>query len=372
MPSHSQKGRSAAYSRSVRYYRNGTEEAEIIADLILSRLTSVHGAKGLYVYDYAGIIGYLARRVDRNGLLSFAVYERKDLANAMEMRFKRRKEKYPRAQRPIFLTAPNVWAHLNGYQDRLLRNDEYRSWKQGLEKAAGLDVHAQYEGVKFVLPYLPDADDSKDGDDEIWTSFEITLKRCLRLKRRRLMHQIWRFFVGRWMESAKSVSPKTEMVTGWPRAKRAADGYLALNLGANRRAIERAIKDLDRLGYIQAAFYIPSGLRNKRGIYYYFPASGIPSEQPTRHPEITPRGALHWMRESRREWGRWEREDAERALRDKEIVEGFRLEEAEREGQERADREDTEQEEQERPRSYDELIELEVKRRRKHQQQEDI
>ena len=368
--------RSSALSQAIRYYEAGTTEAEMIVNIILSRLQPVANAKLLYVYNYAGITGYLGRRVDAKGRIVFAVYKRNDYASAAGLRFKRDRIKYPRANRPIFLTAPNVWAHLEGYQDQYLRRDEYRKWKEDLERAAGLAKYRADVPIWVNLPKLPNPEGDIEFDREsanlAWQMLGNRLGRRLYVKRRRLMYRVWRFFVERWMVSATSVSPRTGTVTGWPRAVKAADGYLALKMGVNRRAIERAIDDLDRLGYIQAVYYLDSGLRNKRGIYYYYPGSGVPPEQPTRCPEVTPRQVLHLMRQTRWDREREKREAEERDFEYKGILEQLRLAEVARTEQEQADREADERERQERPLSYLEMVDFEVKRRREDQGQEDI
>jgi hypothetical protein len=309
MLAQSQKVRSSAYLESVRNYRAGTMEAEAIQHYLLLRLRRVQGAKRLYVYNYAGITGYLAPRVDANKLICFAVFERKDLSAAMQLRFRRRKDKYRFAQRPIFLTAPNVFAHLEGYQSRILEPHDYREWKERLERAAGLQELEDAE-LRYALPLLPDPDAdfqfvNEEGETVTVTGkvawwglrLEQKLGRRLRQKRRRLMFRVWQFFVGRWKVSAMSVSARTGTATGWPRAIKAADVYLAKKLGVSRHAIARVIGDLDRLGYIQAVMCLPSGQPGKRGIYAYFPASGNPPERTTRRFDVTPQGALAWMRE---------------------------------------------------------------------------
>ena len=66
--------------------------------------------------------------------------------------------------------------------------------------------------------------------------------------------------------------------------------------------------DLDRLGLIQAALYEPSEVKNKRGIYSYFPGEGIPSQQPTRHWKVTLHETMHCVRMfllSQGRYGRW-------------------------------------------------------------------
>lgn len=342
MTSHLSPKLSTAYARSVHYYVAGNYEAELIVNLILSRLERVKGS-GLiddkitsgphakrYVYDFAGITGHLAVRVDTHGRIVFAVYE-------------------IGKRRPVFLTAPNVWAHLNGYQGKILANDEIQEWSERLLSAAEVieddetrpeppdayldrlhflrsgnrvgDEYGMLEGDKedieeyeaalkkykenepirrfrAALPFLPDPDDTENSTrgDEIWTSFERTLRHRLYLKRRRLMFRIWRHLVRRWNASAVAISDRTGKLRGWPCAIKAADVYLAKRLRVTRHAVARAIKELDKLGYIQAVRYEVSGELNKKGIYWYFPGDGQPREEPTRNPEITARGALAWIR----------------------------------------------------------------------------
>jgi hypothetical protein len=129
-----------------------------------------------------------------------------------------------------------------------------------------------------------------------------------------LMYHVLQFFGRRWSASANLISLRTGTVTGWPHAVKASDGYLAARLKITSKQARTVINDLDRLGYIQAAFCAPSGQPNKRGIYYYFPGSGIPPDQPTRHPKITPRGALDWMRKQRAVWEAAKQEDEKRRL----------------------------------------------------------
>jgi hypothetical protein len=297
----------AAYSQAVHYYRADTDAAWAIVDFILSHLKPALDGSGsadwgdyaghahLYHYDYAGITGRLARRVDKKGRILFAVYTS--------------------APHPVFLTAPNVWAHLNGYRRAVLSRDEYAEWKERLEQAAGViepdtrpeppdsyldrsrylkggngdgfeyaklegdeeDI-AEYEALlreyrerellrRFIsaLPTLPDPFGSRftARGDEVWAAFERCLGRRLYLKRRQLIYRIWRHLVRRWIASARAISDRTGRVRGWPCAIEAADVYLAKKLEVDRNAAARAIKDLDRMGYIQAVMYKPKVSYNK-------------------------------------------------------------------------------------------------------------
>src|SRR5258708_3713937 len=96
----------------------GTQSAWEIEQFILGCLDPVVDKEGepsekLYVYRYAGLIGQLAPRdkPDRNGRIGFLLYEKKSVDAARLLSFRRDRKNYPRAPRPIFLTATNVFAH---------------------------------------------------------------------------------------------------------------------------------------------------------------------------------------------------------------------------------------------------------------------
>ncbi len=281
----------------------------MILDCLLSRLDPVDrsgphpqfgGRARLYIYNRAGMVGYLALRKDRKGLISFALYRRSSFNHAVRLEFKRKKDRFPRAQRPVFLTAIDVWAHLNGHSKTYLEPQEYADWKQSLERAAGVDQFEQDDTVlRYVLPILP-------GPDEDWwrNHAELVLGRRLYARRRRLIHRIWQFLVDHWNSTATSPCRWAGKVTGWPRAIRAADIYLAKVLAVDRNAVARAIHDLDRLGFVQAVRYERPADPHKRGIYWYFPDSGRPPAKPTRDPDVTILGARRWMHEQDRVFGR--------------------------------------------------------------------
>jgi hypothetical protein len=287
---HSKKGRSAAYEHSVRHYKVGTPSADTIQEFLLSAFEEVEGATRLYLYDAGGFYGHMAPRVDRNGLLVFVVYPKE--RGVTKLQFRRRK-KYRRAQRAIFLTAPEVWAHLQGSKGHL-RKEHYRPWKRWLERKLGLDDLDS----KYPLPALFDPEYVDEEEPELnlelaarqWFHFEQFLGKRLTSPYRNLMYSVWSFFLDLWRKTATMTS------TGLPRAIRAADGYVAQKLGVSSRfSVRRAINDLDRLGYLQAAMYERSSI-GKRGIYWYLPGTGTPSNAPTRHPRITARDALACIR----------------------------------------------------------------------------
>ncbi len=277
----------------------GTEDADTIAEFLLSHFDLVELSTKLYAYDIRGISGHLALRVDRNGLIVFALYPKKP--GATRLKFKRDKGKYRYAQRPIFFTAPEIWAHLNGYAGLHLKPDEYREWKLRLEAAAEIVE----EELRFKLPRFPwPGDADEDGwHEEKWAEFEAILKKRLARPYRWKMHWVYVFFGQRWIDTSKKTW------TGMPCCIKASDGYIAENIGTSRHAIRRIILDLDRLGCIQAAIYEPSGEKNKKGIYSYLPGMGIPPKTPTRHPRITKRETLTCMREFiRRNVADWRKE----------------------------------------------------------------
>ena len=294
MASQSRKPRrSAAYLRSTRHYVAGSIGARKITDLILSRLKPVPRSTGLYIYDTGGIFGHLAVRSDRNGLIGFAVYERDP--KAKRHRFRRSSMRV--AERPIFLTAPTVWAHLHGHIGRDLKPAEYPEWKRQLEHAAGLkkdDAEQPKRKIKYALPCVPDPDSASEGDKNPppeWAAFEAILGKRLIAPYRRSIYRVWGFFVKRWKETSMTT------ISGFPCCVKASDGYLAKQFHKSRYAVIRTIKDLDRLGLIQVAWYQRSDLAKMKGIYWYFPGSGRPPSRPTRRPDVTPREVLAYMRE---------------------------------------------------------------------------
>ncbi len=232
----------------------------------------------------------MAPRADENGLLVFAIYPKK--RGVIKLQF-RRKERFRYAQRPIFLTAPEVWANLNGHEGRL-KNTDYREWKRSLERQVGLDYLDSTTPLKYPPPPLFDPEDVDDENLELaskqWFHFEQFLGKRLTSPYRSLMYGVWSFFLDLWRKTATMTS------TGQPRAIKAADGYVAQKLGVSSRfSVRRAINDLDRLGYLQAAMYERSST-GKRGIYCYLPGAGTPPSVPTRHPRITARDALACVR----------------------------------------------------------------------------
>jgi hypothetical protein len=52
-----------------------------------------------------------------------------------------------------------------------------------------------------------------------------------------------------------------------------------VQLGKSRFQIMRAIADLERAAFIQAAFYDLAPNRNQRGIYSYIPGNGVKSSE---------------------------------------------------------------------------------------------
>ncbi len=134
MPPHSQNKRSAAYLDSIRYYLDGSWEADAISECILSHLKPVESSTRLrgfgdepladrYSYDLAGIKGELVRRVDGEGRILFVVYRGREP--------------------PVFLTEPDVWAHLDGYQGQRIR----------IRKAGG--GRGRYRGIRGPAEGVP-------------------------------------------------------------------------------------------------------------------------------------------------------------------------------------------------------------------------
>ena len=309
MPSSLRKRNDVAYSKATQIYRAGTATADNITRFLLELLQPLKGSRGsLYVYNFAGINGYLTPRIDANGLIVFAVYTRRNTSELRQLTFRRNKEKYPRAQRPLFLTAPNVWAHLNNYPKQILDKEDYRKWKADLEIACEVDnyIEEQPWDLKFTLSQLPDPDCPQSSDTEIsvhetgiWEKCEKRLKRRLFTKRRRLLYAVLHYFVERWIASANSPSNWTGKALGWPKAIKASYGYLASSLEITLKQARAAIKDLDQLGYIQAVYYAPSGKPNKKGIYYFFPDSALEFKNSSLSSDASPIGALDWMRKQK-------------------------------------------------------------------------
>jgi len=306
------KRRSAAYAHSVRHYMAHTTAGEAITRFLLSQLKPVQGSitrdglSRLYIYDYSGVVGQLARRVDQEGRICFAVYPTESADAAQRLQFKRRRGRYPRAQRPIFLTAPNVWAHLNGYPNQLLLCSDYRGWKESLEQAAGVCSYASDSLLRqrYPIPFLCDPAQKIAIDDDgqeipasaVWWFVERQIGRRLYMGRRVLMWRVWSYFLQAW-EAALHAGSRSGNISEHPHAVKAADTYLAKILGAHRSAIARAIADLDKLGYLQAVLYEPSQQPNRRGIYWYYPSDGRPRKQATRNPDVTPKAVLARIRE---------------------------------------------------------------------------
>jgi hypothetical protein len=90
----------------------------------------------------------------------------------------------------------------------------------------------------------------------------------------------------KWKESALSSRQKL------PCGIKVTDGYLAERFGVTRYSIGRAIRDLDRLGYVQALIYENPTEPKKRGKYIYGPGPGFPPKTQTRHLRITDRQTL--------------------------------------------------------------------------------
>ena len=286
------KARSPALIRATRNYEAGTPQAAKIVDRILWELTPVKRSSKYYIYNKGGFYGHIIARSDKNGLIVFVLYQKPHKTK----RLKFRRSKVPNAERPIFITAPSIWAHMHGHGGLHLERAEYPFWKNKLEQAAGLTEEKQIQlspkksRAPYPLPFMPSPDDDAEQVQRRWAQFAGILEKRLNRNYRQSIYCVWQFFVERWKESAKISK------TGAPCLVKATDGYLGQRFHTSRHAIRRAIMDLDRLGMIQAALYEPSGVKNKRGIYSYFPGRGIPRQQPTRHWKVTLHETMHCVR----------------------------------------------------------------------------
>jgi hypothetical protein len=287
MAIHSQRDLPSAYHRSVRPYLAETPDARKISELILSHFKPVKGSTDLYLYNIAGLSSHLALRVDRNGLIVFALYPRNPKVTKLQYRRKRGRNRL--AQRPTFLTAPEIWARINGHHNLLLKREEYPRWKQDLEAAADIVE----ERVSFEIPSVPafDGNPGSNLNTERWAALETVLGKRLIAPYRKKLYLVWLFYAERWIKTSKKSR------TRLPCCIWASDGNVAKTLNLSRDAVRRVIVDLDRLGLIQAAMTVPSGEATKRDMYAYLPGTGLPPREPTRRFDINGRHTLACMRD---------------------------------------------------------------------------
>jgi hypothetical protein len=265
------------YDAAIRPYRAGTISAETIADFLLSRLRPVSHARKLYVYDYGGLYGHLAQRVDDKDCIVFALYRKK--SGETQLKFKRRKEVFSTAQRPVFLTAPEVWAHMNGCKGHL-PPDAYAEWMASLQNAAGVYM---YLGLRYWAPSMPSRHSVKHRKYWLSKGKEVASRLGKRFTRKSwtLMSTIHEFFLMRWATKA------VESGRGLPFAIRASDGYLGKRFETTRDSARRAVIDLEKAGFIQAAIAEPTS--KGQPLYWYIPGTGEPAAESTRQRQIEPR-----------------------------------------------------------------------------------
>jgi hypothetical protein len=285
---HASMRKSRAYLVALQPFDASTRVGQHLRAFILEKLTRLKGAKDVYAYSFGGYVGHLAPRVDLKGCICFAVYRRKSVGKRLT--FKRDKKKYPRAQRPQFFTAPEVWAHINGFQGRL-QPFEYRQWADSLLEAAMPSYEAQYD-----TPFLPGPESDEDAQLEFTSAYsKIRKRRPLTPPHWSLMHKIYTLLEWKWAVSASRVS------NGYPAAIQASENYLATRFQATREQVRNALDDLDRLGYIQAVMPLPSGKRRKS--YCYIPGLGEPPKSLTRTPDISDQQTINRYFAFARKWG---------------------------------------------------------------------
>lgn len=264
-------------------YMVGTPTCDIVIRFLLDPLPRVMGAtkKSLHIFNYGKFRGHIAPRKDRRGLLVFALYEK--TGQIEKLQFRRRKDQYRWAQRPKFLTAPNVWASMNGVEGTLTSRD-HREWSEQLLAAV---AESDDTSKQFVFPYISDPNNSGESVScEFWHRFDALRERRTKIEYKKRLYRVWRGLLARWVHIPSYARQRLPLPT------KVSDTYLSKRYGISRSSIRRILQDLDELGYIQAVTCVPSKERGKRGIYCWLPGTGEPPKERTRGYPIHPRETI--------------------------------------------------------------------------------
>jgi hypothetical protein len=180
-------------------YKAGTAAAKTIQDFLLAELEALdegeayhYGHVGLseaYHYDQGGLSGALTPRVDSQGRIVFAVYEETGKSSP-------KCNSGASRSAPVFLTAPVLWAQLNGHVGQLTP-EEYPRWCRSLEDACGLNKQLRYTPPDLLDPDERDRAVRRDDPDAVreWNMKRDLLKerlgKSLRQSTWRLMYNVY-------------------------------------------------------------------------------------------------------------------------------------------------------------------------------------
>jgi len=305
-----------AYRRKVNLFLAGTDTASLMQSVVLGLLPKVKWAKRRWVFEHCGMKGVVTPRVDSQGRVGLAFYERRK----PKSRFKRDPKKYPYAALTAWLPLPQAYAEIAGGVMHRLDPEEFGEWARKLIEAAGMHV-AEQGGVLSQQDWqatLPDPDEDANAvaradDYNPWVEdfgFQHgDRKQRLPRRQERLIYALYvKVMEPRWLQgqekSRHSLPPMLEL----------SDGYLAqavrkYGFHADIERVRRAIHALEAAGYIVAvavrgAVY-EKGKRVRAGHYAYLPGDWWERERPRvhRHQHLSVHAPLTALRRLTFDWG---------------------------------------------------------------------
>lgn len=302
-PSRSRQiGNGAAYAQAIEPFRAGSDSARLLTEFVLSLLEHPEWGQRVWTYNYAGLCGVVAPRVDSKGLVVLALYPKRSLRAG----FRRDASKPP--SRGAWITLPEAYAHVSGITRRL-NERELGKWRRRLLLASGAVTSraAQVWWQQVLLD--PEDPDLPFATCNPWVD-NFSVKHGAKIRRRplaqeRLIAAIYNeVLVPAWEDSAERTSHHLPgLIAVSATYIEAALRLLGFKLGTARAAeqrIERAMEALDLAGYVTAVAFGRLGAsaaeQAGRHVYSYLPGSASRREKLSRRWNLQPRDAITAMR----------------------------------------------------------------------------